>query len=136
MKPIKKLTPILFVDSIEACLPFWVERIGFKVTMEVPEDDHLGFVGLTSGSTELMLQTKQGVEKDLPGLLQADERATSFLFLEVESLEAITRAVEGLEIVVPHRKTFYGSHELGVREPGGHLVVFAEFEPSPEQNAP
>ncbi len=133
---IQKLTPVLLVDSIEACLPFWVERLGYAVTMEVPDGEQLAFVGLACGSTELMLQTKGALEAELPQLYPPGERATTFLFLEVESLEAVTKAVEGYEIVVPQRKTFYGSLELGVREPGGNLVVFAEFEQTAEKDGP
>jgi len=33
----KKLTPILLVKEIEPSLPFWVDRLGFKKTVEVPE---------------------------------------------------------------------------------------------------
>jgi hypothetical protein len=31
-----------------------------------------------------------------------------------------------LEVVVPRRQTFYGMDEIGVREPGGHVVMFAQ----------
>ena len=34
--------------------------------------------------------------------------------------------IAGLEIVVPRRQTFYGMDEIGVREPGGHVVMFAQ----------
>jgi len=29
----KKLTPVLFVEAIEPCLPFWTERLGFTKTV-------------------------------------------------------------------------------------------------------
>ena len=31
-----KLTPVLLVDSIEKSLPFWVDRMAFEKTAEVP----------------------------------------------------------------------------------------------------
>ena len=31
-----------------------------------------------------------------------------------------------MEVVVPRRQTFYGADEIGVREPGGNLVMFAQ----------
>jgi len=34
----QSLTPILLVDAIEPCLDFWM-RLGFQVTIEVPEGD-------------------------------------------------------------------------------------------------
>jgi hypothetical protein len=39
---------------------------------------------------------------------------------------AVERAVHGAEIVVPRRRTFYGTDEVGVREPGGHAIIFAQ----------
>jgi hypothetical protein len=29
-------------------------------------------------------------------------------------------------VIVPRRKTFYGMDEIGVREPGGNAVIFAQ----------
>lgn len=34
----------------------------------------------------------------------------------------------GAEIVLPRRTTFYGMKEIGVREPGGHCIIFAQPE--------
>ena len=51
------------VDRIEASLPFWIDRMGFAKTVEVPEGDHLGFVILVEGEGELMLQTIESAER-------------------------------------------------------------------------
>jgi hypothetical protein len=47
------------------------------------------------------------------------------LFIEVDDLDPILTAVRGCDIAVPERTTFYGMREIGVRAPGGFLVVFA-----------
>jgi len=39
-----KITPVLVVEEIEPCLPFWVDRLGFQNVAQVPEGDSLGFV--------------------------------------------------------------------------------------------
>lgn len=51
---VKKLTPVLFVPAIEPVLPFWVDRLGFAKTVEVPEGDSIGFVILQKDGVELM----------------------------------------------------------------------------------
>ena len=66
----KKLTPVIMVDAIESCLPFW-ERLGFAKTAEVPEGDRLGFVILQKDSVEVMYQTHESVEKDAAGRIPA-----------------------------------------------------------------
>ena len=61
---INKSTPVLHVKSVEPSLKFWTERFGFKKTVEVPENDHLGFIALENGSVEVMYQTYSGMKAD------------------------------------------------------------------------
>ena len=121
----KKVTPVLYVEEIEPLLDFW-KRLGFQVTGEVPEGDRLGFVMLQSGSVELMYQTRTSVAKEAPHLADTP-MGGAILFIEVGGLDAVVAALEGSEVVVPRRTTFYGADEITVREPGGNLVTFAEF---------
>jgi len=124
---VKKLTPVLYVDAIEPVLPFWLDRLGFQKTVEVPEGDALGFVILAKDGIEVMYQTMASVAKDVPQLASSPQRGT-FLFLEVDDLESVVTALQGVEPVVPRRTTFYGADELIVREPGGNVVTFAQFK--------
>jgi hypothetical protein len=122
----KKLTPVLFVDAIEPCLPLWLDRLGWTKTVEVPEGDRLGFVILQKDGAELMYQTWASVAKDL---CQEPTRArgTSVgLFIEVSSIAEIEQQIAGLPITLPRRRTFYGMEEVGITEAGGHTVVFAQ----------
>ena len=121
----KKLTPVIMVDAIEPCLPFW-ERLGFAKVAEVPEGDRLGFVILAKDSVEVMYQTHESVEKDAAGLVPRARGHGAALFIEVSDVASVASALEGIEIVMPRRKTFYGMDEIGVREPGGHIVMFAQ----------
>jgi uncharacterized glyoxalase superfamily protein PhnB len=122
----KKLTPILVVEAIEPALPFWTERLGFARTAEVPEGDRLGFVILARDGIEVMYQTRASIGNDVPSMLDVPARGT-VLFIEVDDIGAIETAMQGVEVVVPRRRTFYGADELFVREPGGHVVGFAQF---------
>jgi len=133
----KKLTPVIVVEEIEPCLPFWIERLGFGKSVEVPEGDKLGFVILTNGSVEIMYQTAFSVAKDLKITTGQKLNASTgpidpyvdkvTLYIEVEKLDLIMASLKGVEVLVPERQTFYGAREFGVREPGGTVVVFAEF---------
>ncbi|HET7470857.1 MAG TPA: hypothetical protein VFJ81_14335 [Gemmatimonadales bacterium] len=120
-----KLSPVLVVDAIEPCLPFWTERLGFARTVEVPEGDRLGFVILARDGIEVMYQSRDSVRKDIPPLADAPPGGTN-LYIEVTDVAALERALMGLELVVPRRKTFYGADEIGVREPGGNAVIFSQ----------
>lgn len=122
---VKKITAVLLADRIEPCLEFWV-KLGFEKTMEVPGDSGLVFAGLKKDAIELMYQTYASVENE-PGGHKGFAKGPTFLYVEVDDLEATKRAVAGAKIVMPDRTTFYGSKEFGVEDPAGHLVTFAQF---------
>lgn len=105
---VKKMTPVLFAEEIEPCVQFWVERLAFVKTVEVPEGDKLGFAILQKGNLELMYQSYASARKDVP-------------------------ALEGAEVVIPVRTTFYGAKEIGVKDPAGHIVTFAQFGTSAQK---
>lgn len=123
----KQLTPVLTVDAIEPCLEFWLERLGFTKTVEVPEGDRLGFVILERDGVEVMYQTKASVEEDIPELADDRLRGSSVLFLEIESADWAAERLEGAEHVIPRRTTFYGADEHVVRAPCGTVVILAEI---------
>ena len=123
----RRLTPVLLVDAIEPALAFWTDKLGFSKTTEVPHEGRLGFVILERDGIEVMYQTKDSVAADVPALAQSPQRGT-FLFFEVDDLDAVATQLKDVTPVIPRRKTFYGADELVVREPCGNVVTFAQFE--------
>jgi len=122
----RKLAPVIVVDEIEPCLSFWVERLGFEKTAEVPEGGKLGFVILAKDGVEIMYQSRASVANDIPALAKRFADPSAAFFIEVGDVASVEQRMKGVETVVPRRKTFYGMDEVGVREPAGHLVVFAQ----------
>ena len=120
-----KITPILIVDEIEPSLKFWVDKLGFEKTVEVPEGDKLGFVILQKDGTEIMLQSRESVKKDAAGASDAVLELSSSLYIEVDDFGDTLKRVRNTEVLVPERVTFYGMREIFVREPGRHVVGFA-----------
>jgi hypothetical protein len=47
------------------------------------------------------------------------------VFIQVDNWADTQQRLEGYPVAMPERTTFYGTHEIGVWEPGGHIVVFA-----------
>ena len=126
-----KLTPVLIVDAVEPCLAFWTERLGFRQTNAVPgEDGRLVFASAELDAVEVMYQTRASVLAVEPEATRA-ERArdlagrAAVLFLEVDDLDAVERALAGVQVVKARHETFYGTAELYVREPGGAIVGFS-----------
>lgn len=129
---VKKITPVLFVNEIEPVLPFWVDRLGFQKTAEVPEGNKLGFVILQKGGVEVMYQTYASVDKDMPAIAQAVRKGPAFLYVEVDNLNAVIEAMKGAEVYLPVRTTFYGAKEIGVKDSAGHFITFAQFNAPPQ----
>ena len=125
-------TPVLYVDAIEPSLEFWRDRLGFRVDVEVPHGDALGFVILRHGAVEVMLQTTASLAADAPEYAQRHNGDKTFLFIEVDDIDAIARSLDGCDVVLPRRTTFYGATEIGYREPGGHYATFAQIARAPE----
>ncbi len=119
----ESLTPVMLVDAIEPCLDFW-KRLGFAVTVEVPEGEALGFVVLNNGPVEVMYQSRASVAKDVP--VMAHFPSSSLLYIHVTNIDEVIAALGAAPVLVPKRTTFYGATEYGVREPGGNAVSFSE----------
>jgi len=129
---VKRITPVLYVNQIEPCAQFWSARLGFQKTVEVPDGNRLGFVILQNGSLEIMYQTFSSAEKDVPGMARDVSGGRTFLYVEVDKLDEIIAAMKGANVVLPVRTTFYGAKEIGVKDPAGHVIVFAEMTAAPQ----
>ena len=127
---VKRITPVLFVPEVEPCLKFWVDRLGFQKTAEVPDGDKLAFAMLQKGSVELMYQSYSSADKDVTPISQVVRKGPTFLYVEVDRLDDAIAATKGAEVVMPVRETFYGSREIGIKDPAGHFITFAEFQKS------
>ena len=125
---LKQLTPVLIVESVEPCLKFWVDRLGFAITNEVPgPDGKLIFASVQLGPVEIMYQTRASVVDEQPGAAKDLMGHSVALFITVENLDTVAKSLAGTPVVKAKHKTFYGSTEIYVREPGGNTVGFAEF---------
>ena len=134
VKPItvKRVTAVLLVEEIEPCLNFWVDRLGFTKAGEVPDGNKLAFVMLQKGMTEVMYQTYASVQKDNAQAAKDMRKGPTFLYVEVDDLDAVIAALKGVPVVMPVRTTFYGAREIGVKDPAGHFVTFAQYGPAPQ----
>lgn len=126
----KQLAPVLVVDAVEPGIVFWSDRLGFTVENQVPgPDGKLVFASVKKDGVEIMYQTRASVLAERPDAAAEFTGHSTVLFITVENLDRVERAVAGVPVVKPRHETFYGSIELYVREPGGNTVGFAQFAP-------
>lgn len=125
---LKQLTPVLIVKAVEPCLGFWTGGLGFTKTTEVPgPDGKLMFVILQRDAVEIMYQTRASVVEDNPAIGKSLDGHSIALFITVDDLDAVEKAVAGAPVQKARHKTFYGSEEIYVMEPGGNTVGFAQM---------
>jgi uncharacterized glyoxalase superfamily protein PhnB len=130
---VKKITPVLLVKEIEPVLPFWIGRLGFAKTIEVPDGDKLAFVAFQKGDAEVMYQTRASVERDAPlAMAAAAGKGPTYLYLEVDNLDAVLAAMNDVQKVMPERTAFYGMREFAVQDPSGHFLTFAQTTTPPK----
>ena len=72
-----------------------------------------------------MYQSLASLEHDMP-LIAETRKGPTFLYIEVDNLDAVLSALKDSKIVQPERTAFYGMREVGFQEPGGHYVTFAQ----------
>ncbi len=110
---VKRVTPVLLVKEIEPIVPFYGNK--------------LGFVAFQKGTAEVMYQTYASVEKDAPKeVSETARKGPTYLYMEVDNLDAVLAAMKDVKIVMPVRTAFYGMREFSVQDPGGHFITFAQ----------
>lgn len=125
---LKRLTPVLIVERVEPCIRFWIDRLGFTVANEVPGPaGDLVFASVEKDGLEIMVQTRASVIAERTEAAAELDGHSVVLFIEVADLAAIEQAIGDAPVVTPRHRTFYGSTEIYVREPGGNVVGFAQF---------
>jgi len=125
---LKQLTPVIIVKSVEPCLVFWTGALGFTKTNEVPgPDGKILFASVERDGVEVMYQTRASVIEDNPAMAKSLDGHSIALFITVDDLDSMEKAVAGAPVVKARHKTFYGSEEIYVQEPGGNTVGFAQM---------
>ena len=128
MSLFKQLTPVIIADAVEPGIAFWIDRLGFTVSNQVPgPDGKLIFASVEKDGIEVMYQTRASAVADQPGMARELNGHSIALFITVTDLDKVEKAVAGAPVVKARHETFYGSTEIYVREPAGNTVVFAQF---------
>jgi uncharacterized glyoxalase superfamily protein PhnB len=132
----ESVAPVLIVERVEPTREFFRDRLGFTETASVPHEDTVGFVMLEKDGVVVMVQSHASVIADVghDAARAVNEtisgRGAVGLYVRVSNVELVVPAVADADVIVPLRKTFYGMHEITVREPGGHAVTFASELPA------
>ncbi len=122
--PVRLSSPVamLAVEHLEPTRAFLCDRLGFRVTspdatgvagrLEVRRDDAVLLL-----CTDAWLQSEAG-DSELGGPYRG------LIRIDVGAVEPFVPEVADADVVLPLRRDALGTHEIGVREPGGHRINF------------
>ena len=120
----KDLTAVLIVDHVTPSRDFFRNRLGFHVVSDVDHEGTIGFSMLQRDDVIIMIQSDASVRADAGENYVPGPWKTA-LYITVDDVEQIVPAIADADVTLPLRKTAYGMHEIGVREPGGNIVMLA-----------
>jgi len=120
-----KVTPVLVVSNVVEESKFW-HKLGFATVAEVPHGETIGFAILNSDSSEIMLQTVESLAGDMKSVADSLGPKKSYLFADVDNLDDFKIATKNDKLLVPERKTFYGTKEIFVQTASGEIIGFAQ----------
>lgn len=122
----KRLTPIFIVDTIERQLPFWMDQMGYRESVRVPEKGPAVFIMAHKDQTEIMLQTRDSVLEEVPTIGEKLKVGMVIHYMEVDDLDAAMARFKSDQIIAAERHTFYGTRECIVEDLTGNLIEIAQ----------
>ncbi|MDQ6748375.1 MAG: VOC family protein [Candidatus Dormibacteraeota bacterium] len=125
-----KLFPVIVVRDIPASLAFYRDSLGFTVDMLEPPEQP-SFASLKSGDAEIMLQTVEAMQQDIPAAVVPSAAnvpigLSGVLYHEVDDLDAASARLPEDAVITRQRKAPYGMTETILRDPDGYVVVIAQ----------
>jgi uncharacterized glyoxalase superfamily protein PhnB len=121
-----RVTPILIVERIEPTRAFFCDRLGFTVRQAIDHGDGPGYLRIARGDVSLIIRSEASVRAEAADDEDfAPDPYAGVISIDVANVDAFVAEVADADVVIPLRRSFYGAHEIGVREPGGNVVLFS-----------
>ena len=115
-----KLTPALLVRDLEASLAFY-GRLGFEASGRWPEQGVATWAEVRRDGVVLQLYT------DAPVGTPGEPCLSGTLYMYVDDVGALAAELSGeVELHWGPEEMEYGQKELGLRDPDGYFLAFAE----------
>jgi uncharacterized glyoxalase superfamily protein PhnB len=117
---VHELVPLLFVDDIQSCVVFYIEKLAFTMQAKWEPDGKLTWCKLRRDGSAIMLQ--KACEEDGP----AGARGRGIIFyFNCHDVDAMYAELVARDLIVNLPKVaFYGEKQLSLRDPDGYSLCF------------
>jgi len=117
---VHELVPLLFVDDIQSCVAFYIEKLAFTMQAKWEPDGKLTWCKLRRDGSAIMLQ--KACEEDGP----AGARGRGIIFyFNCHDVDAMYAELVARDLIVNLPKVaFYGEKQLSLRDPDGYSLCF------------
>jgi uncharacterized glyoxalase superfamily protein PhnB len=113
-----RVTPMIHVPDVQATID-WYQRVGFTVNQTYDDGEGLSFAIVSYGATQVMFN--EG------GKPSTENRREVDLYVHATGVDDLfARLKDQVEIIEEPHNTFYGMHEVILRDLNGFWLTFGE----------
>lgn len=121
------ITPNIMVENVAETIQFYVEKLGFKKILSVPEEGEvLNFAIVCKDTITIMFQEKQNLIEEYPSLKVDQIRPTFTLFITVQDVSELYQLLSGkVEFAKELHQTFYGKDEFAIYDNNKNILTIS-----------
>ena len=124
---LKKLTPDMMVEDVNATVAFYRDVLGFDLVMTVPDRGRLDWALLRRDGVEVLFQDRQRFGEALPVFAERPAGGVLTFYINLDGIDGLYERVRGrLPLVCDLRATYHGTREFSVQDNNGFILTFAE----------
>ena len=125
MPKLASTAPCFAVADVGSTIQWYEQHLGFH-GHRFPEDEPHAFGILVRDQIEIMLQRVDNYQK--PNLYDQRGGGVWDAYIRMQGVKEFYESIrEGVEILLPLAKQFYGDWEFEVKDPNGYVLVFSEL---------
>lgn len=123
----KSLSPNLMVNDVNQTLDYYINTLGFKKVMTVPDSGNLVWAMVKSGSVTFMFQEKNNIKSEYPQLNNFEQGGGLTFYITVTNVQKLNDSLKDrVKIAKDLNKTFYGATEFAIEDINGYILTFSE----------
>lgn len=121
---IVKLTPELVVQDVIRSIEFYTKVVGLKL---IEGNNNWARLCADENGMEIILMSKNGLDKEIPNLKRIKNEGWSLLAIEVDEIEDFYKKIKnGIKLHREMQSTDYGTREFTIEDADGYLIQFTQ----------